>query len=102
MVPHAWLIFNEEKDFSVRCFVLIGFATVHLYDASNQNLFLHRFRISWSRKTELEAHDSDQKSVDLETTTPVVETGKALTTEGLRENNLIFGQFSETSNVKVF
>ena len=53
-------------------------------------------------KTEVESHDCDLKSVDLETMTPVVETGMALTTEGLRENNLIFGQFSETSNVKVF
>ena len=81
------------------CFNWVCNSTV-LCDASNQNLFLHK--ISWSRITELEAHDCDQKSVDLETTTPVVETGKAPTTEGLRENNLIFGQFSETSNVKVF
>ena len=57
--------------------------------------------MSWSRKTELESYDCDQKSFDLQTITPVVETGKVFT-DGLVENNLIFGQFSETSNVKVF
>ena len=50
----------------------------------NQNIFL--YKISWSRKRELKAHDCDQKSFDLETTTPVVETDKAfITDDGLEE-----------------
>ena len=69
------LALQMSESYFLSCFNWVCNSTV-LCDASNQNLFLHK--ISWSRKTELEAHDCDQKSVDLETTTPVVETGKAL------------------------